>query len=44
MLLNAKANSEASRCFAMYVAQNLDKEKFSDDPEAAKAAAARVAY
>jgi len=43
MLLNAKANSEASRCFAMYVAQNLDKEKFSDDPEVAKAAAARVA-
>ncbi len=43
MLLNAKANSEASRCFAMYVAQNLDAEKFSDDPEVAQAAAARVA-
>ncbi|WP_201583773.1 acyl-CoA dehydrogenase C-terminal domain-containing protein [Psychrobacter jeotgali] len=43
MLLNAKTNSEASRCFAMYVAKNLDEEKFSTDPEAAKAAAARVA-
>ena len=43
MLLNAKANSEASRCFAMYVAKQLDTEKFSTDPEAAKAAAARVA-
>ncbi|WP_367111545.1 acyl-CoA dehydrogenase C-terminal domain-containing protein [uncultured Psychrobacter sp.] len=43
MLLNAKANSEASRCFAMYVAQQLDIEKFSTDPEAAQAAAARVA-
>ena len=43
MLLNAKANSEASRCFAMYVAKQLDTEKFSTDPEAAQAAAARVA-
>jgi len=43
MLLNARANSEASRCFAMYVAKNLDEQKFSTDPEAAKAAAARVA-
>ena len=43
MLLNAKANSEASRCFAMYVAQQLDIEKFSSDPEVAKTAAARVA-
>ncbi|WP_367106987.1 acyl-CoA dehydrogenase C-terminal domain-containing protein [uncultured Psychrobacter sp.] len=43
MLLNAKANSEASRCFAMYVAQQLDIEKFSTDPEAAQIAAARVA-
>ena len=43
MLLNAKANTEASRCFAMYVAKNLDEEKFSTDPEAAQAAAARVA-
>ncbi len=42
MLLNAKANSEASRCFAMYVAQQLDIEKFSSDPEAAQIAAARV--
>ena len=43
MLLNARANAEASRCFAMYVAKQLDTEKFSNDPEAAKAAAARVA-
>ncbi len=43
MLLNAKANSEASRCFAMYVAQQLDLEKFSADPDVAQAAAARVA-
>ena len=43
MLLNAKANTEASRCFAMYVAKSLDEEKFSTDPEAAQAAAARVA-
>lgn len=43
MLLNAKANSEASRCFAMYVAKQLDAEKFSTDPEAAKIASARIA-
>ncbi|MEC5210809.1 alkylation response protein AidB-like acyl-CoA dehydrogenase [Psychrobacter sp. PL15] len=43
MLLNAKANSEASRCFAMYVAKQLDAEKFSTDPEAAQVASARVA-
>ena len=43
MLLNAKANSEASRCFAMYVAQQLDLEKFSADADVAQAAAARVA-
>ena len=43
MLLNAKANSEASRCFAMYVAKQLDTEKFSTDPDAAQIAAARVA-
>lgn len=43
MLLNAKVNSEASRCFAMYVAKQLDTEKFSTDPEAAQVAAARVA-
>ncbi|WP_201556315.1 acyl-CoA dehydrogenase C-terminal domain-containing protein [Psychrobacter sp. 72-O-c] len=43
MLLNAKVNSEASRCFAMYVAKQLDAEKFSTDPEAAQIAAARVA-
>ena len=43
MLLNAKANSEASRCFAMYVAKQLDIEKFSTDAEAAQEAATRVA-
>ncbi|SNT69748.1 acyl-CoA dehydrogenase C-terminal domain-containing protein [Psychrobacter sp. LV10R520-6] len=43
MLLNAKVNSEASRCFAMYVAKQLDAEKFSTDPEAAQIASARVA-
>lgn len=43
MLLNAKANAEASRCFAMYVAKQLDTEKFSTDADAAKAASARVA-
>lgn len=43
MLLNTKANSEASRCFAMYVAKQLDTAKFSSDADSAKAAAARVA-
>ncbi len=43
MLLNAKANSEASRCFAMYVARQLDFAKFSSDKEVAKKANARVA-
>lgn len=43
MLLNARANAEASRCFAMYVAKQLDEQKFSTNPEAAQAAAARVA-
>ncbi len=43
MLLNARANAEASRCFAMYVAKQLDEAKYSTDPEAAKAAASRVA-
>ncbi|MDO5769520.1 MAG: acyl-CoA dehydrogenase C-terminal domain-containing protein, partial [Psychrobacter sp.] len=43
MLLNARANAEASRCFAMYVAKFLDEQKYSTNPEAAQAAAARVA-
>ncbi|WP_019673068.1 acyl-CoA dehydrogenase C-terminal domain-containing protein [Psychrobacter lutiphocae] len=43
MLLNARANAEASRCFAMYVAKQLDESKFSIDEDNAKAAAARVA-
>ncbi|UTO05898.1 acyl-CoA dehydrogenase C-terminal domain-containing protein [Moraxella sp. FZLJ2107] len=43
MLLNAKTNSVAARTFAMYVAQNLDTAKYSDDTAAAKAANAKVA-
>lgn len=43
MLLNAKANSVASRTFAMYVARELDIAKFSDDETAKQAASAKVA-
>lgn len=43
MLLNAKANSVASRTFAMYVARELDTVKFSDDDNAKKTASAKVA-
>ncbi|MFW2176369.1 MULTISPECIES: acyl-CoA dehydrogenase family protein [unclassified Moraxella] len=43
MLLNAKTISEASRCFAMYVAKQLDTYKYSDDSEAKKLANDRVA-
>lgn len=43
MLLNAKANIEASRVFAMYAARELDIAKYSDDTQAAKTAAANVA-
>ena len=43
MLLNARANNEASRAFAVYVGQQLDITKFSTDPEATKAANDRVA-
>ena len=43
MLLNARANNEASRAFAVYVGQQLDITKFSTDPEAVKAANSRVA-
>ncbi|CAD9195923.1 acyl-CoA dehydrogenase C-terminal domain-containing protein [Acinetobacter bohemicus] len=43
MLLNARANNEASRAFAVYVGQQLDITKFSTDPEAIKAANNRVA-
>ena len=43
MLLNAKVISEASRCFAMYVAKELDSNKYSDDVQVQKAAADRVA-
>ena len=38
MLLKAKAHNEAARCFAMYVAQQLDMTKYSDDVTKAKAA------
>ena len=43
MLLNARANNEASRAFAVYVGQQLDITKFSTDPEAVKSANDRVA-
>ena len=43
MLLNARANNEASRAFAVYVGQQLDITKFSTDPEAVKKANDRVA-
>ena len=43
MLLNARANNEASRAFAVYVGQQLDITKFSTDAEAVKAANNRVA-
>lgn len=43
MLLNTRVNNEASRAFAVYVAQQLDITKFSNDPEAVKAANERVA-
>ena len=43
MLLNAKANSVATRTFAMYVANNLDIAKFSDDVTARQNANAKVA-
>ena len=43
MLLNARANNEASRAFAVYVGQQLDVTKFSTDPEAVAKANNRVA-
>lgn len=43
MLLNTKAVIDASRCFAMYVAKQLDTAKFSDDSDTAKKAHERVA-
>ncbi|OTG84705.1 acyl-CoA dehydrogenase C-terminal domain-containing protein [Acinetobacter sp. ANC 4648] len=43
MLLNARANNEASRAFAVYVGQQLDITKFSTDPKAIAAANNRVA-
>ena len=43
MLLNTRVNNEASRAFAVYVAQQLDITKFSNDPEAVRAANDRVA-
>ncbi len=42
MLLNARANNEASRAFAVYVGQQLDITKFSTDSEAVAAANNRV--
>ncbi|WP_180160878.1 acyl-CoA dehydrogenase C-terminal domain-containing protein [Acinetobacter sp. YH01004] len=43
MLLNARANNEASRAFAVYVGQQLDITKFSTDAEVVKKANDRVA-
>lgn len=43
MLLNARANNEASRAFAVYVGQQLDITKFSTDTDAIKKANDRVA-
>jgi len=43
MLLNVRANNEASRAFAVYVGQQLDITKFSTDSEAIESANNRVA-
>ncbi|QIO09081.1 acyl-CoA dehydrogenase C-terminal domain-containing protein [Acinetobacter lanii] len=43
MLLNVRANNEASRAFAVYVGQQLDITKFSTDAEAVEKANHRVA-
>ncbi|ATO20456.1 acyl-CoA dehydrogenase [Acinetobacter sp. LoGeW2-3] len=43
MLLNARANNEASRAFAVYVGQQLDITKYSTDQEAIRKATDRVA-
>ena len=43
MLLNVRANNEASRAFAVYVGQQLDITKFSTDATAKKKADNRVA-
>ncbi len=43
MLLNVRANNEASRAFAVYVGQQLDITKFSTDAEAVQKANDRVA-
>ncbi|WP_287906241.1 acyl-CoA dehydrogenase C-terminal domain-containing protein [Acinetobacter sp.] len=43
MLLNSRANNEASRAFAVYVGQQLDITKFSTDVECVRKANERVA-
>ncbi|MHA3117422.1 acyl-CoA dehydrogenase [Acinetobacter sp. ANC 4635] len=43
MLLNARANNEASRAFAVYVGQQLDMTKFAHDPASVQRANDRVA-
>ena len=43
MLLNVRANTEASRAFAVYVGQQLDITKYSNDAEAVRQANDRVA-
>ena len=42
MLLNAKSHADASRCFAMYIAKQLDIAKYSDNTKLVKIANARV--
>lgn len=43
MLLTIRANNEASRAFALYIAKQLDITKFSDDQEATAKASGLVA-
>lgn len=43
MLLNAKSHAEVSRCFAMYVAKQLDIAKYSNDKQIVETANNRVA-
>ncbi len=43
MLLKIRSNNEAGRAFAVYTAQQLDLNKYAEDPAVQKAAADRVA-
>lgn len=42
MLLNAKSHADASRCFGVYIAKQLDIAKYSDNKQLVKTANARV--